>query len=55
MNISNLRQKNVDIALASSDETIEIYLSITQCACSRPLSDALIWDHRVSVITFGKY
>ena len=30
------------------DETIEIYLSITQFARSRPLSDSLKQDHRIS-------
>ena len=39
LNISKLR-----------DETIEIYLSIIQCARSRPLSDPLKWDQRI-----GKY
>ena len=37
------------------DETIEIYLSVTQCARSRPLSDPLKWNHRISIITFSKY
>ena len=37
LNISKLR-----------DETIEIYLPIIQCARSRPLSDPLKWDHRIS-------
>ena len=39
----------VEVMLMLCDETIEIYLSVPQCARGRPLSDPLKWDHRISI------
>ena len=56
MNVSNLRQNRGEYCVSKlRHETMKIYLSITQCARSGPLSDPLKSGHRISSITFRKY